>query len=233
MHRVRADLAERGGRSVVLSHAFIADVPASEGLERDITADGLDVVPLSTFDGPDYVALGHIHGRARLSERARYSGAPLHYSFSEAGKPRGAWLVHLDADGLSRVDWIELPVPRRLAVLTGELETLVSDPELTTHEQDWVSAVLTDVVRPMDAMRRLQQRFPHAAHLEYRPSIVAASGSTSYGERIATKSDHEIVDDFLELVRNGVGATAAERDIIDATITAHRTSLTDPTEVGT
>ncbi|MBK4346930.1 exonuclease SbcCD subunit D [Lacisediminihabitans changchengi] len=218
MERVRADLDRRGGRSVVLSHAFIADVPASVGLERDITAGGLDVVPLSTFDGPDYVALGHIHGRARLSERARYSGAPLHYSFSEVGKPRGAWLVHLDADGLDHVDWVDLPVPRELAVLTGDLDDLVIDPALAAHEDQWVSAVLTDVVRPMDAMRRLQKRFPYAAHLEFRPSVVAETTSQSYGQRIAAKSDHEIVQGFLELVRNGVGASEAERRIIDRAI---------------
>ncbi|MET0806118.1 MAG: exonuclease SbcCD subunit D [Lacisediminihabitans sp.] len=231
MGRVRADLAQRGGRSVVLSHAFIADVPASEGLERDITAGGLDVVPLSTFDGPDYIALGHIHGRAELSVRARYSGAPLHYSFSEAGKPRGAWLVRLDADGLEHVDWIELPVPRRLVVLTGELEHLLTAPGYHAHERDWVSAVLTDVVRPMDAMRRLQQRFPHAAHLEYRPSVVAEASAASYGERIATKSDHEIVDGFLELVRNGVGASAAERRLIDSAISAGQAELSEQSEL--
>ena len=227
MNRVRADLEQRGGRSVVLSHAFIADVPASDGLERDITAGGLDVVPLSTFDGPDYVALGHIHGRAELSARARYSGAPLHYSFSEAAKPRGAWLVRLDADGLEQVDWVELPVPRRLVVLTGELEQLLSDPGHVAHERDWVSAVITDIVRPMDAMRRLQKRFPHAAHLEYRPSVVAAATEASYGERIATKSDHEIVDGFLELVRNGVGASAAERRLIDRAIDTRRAEIAD------
>ena len=232
MARIRDDLARRGGRSVVLSHAFIADVPASDGLERDITAGGLDVVPLSIFDGPDYVALGHIHGRAELSTRARYSGAPLHYSFSEASKPRGAWLVRLDADGLEQVDWVELPVPRPLVVLTGELEHLLSDPGYLAHEREWVSAVITDTVRPMDAMRRLQQRFPYAAHLEYRPDVLAETSTASYGERIATKSDHEIVDDFLGLVRNGVGASAAERRLIDDAIIAGRIDSATPVADG-
>ena len=44
---------------------------------------GLDVVPLSVFEGVDYVALGHIHGRQQLAPRVRYAGAPLHYSFGE------------------------------------------------------------------------------------------------------------------------------------------------------
>ena len=84
MGLVRADLAERGGRSVVISHCFAAGVEPTPHLERDIQQGGIDVVPLSVFDGSDYVALGHIHGRQQLSERVRYAGAPLHYSFGEA-----------------------------------------------------------------------------------------------------------------------------------------------------
>ena len=226
MDSIRADLDSRGGRSVVISHCFAADVAdvssdlAQDSGERDITAGGLDVVPLSTFDGPDYVALGHIHGRARLSDRARYSGAPLHYSFSEAAKPRGGWLVSLDETGLSSVEWVDLPVPRRLTVLTGELESLLADAAHAEHEQDWVAAILTDRVRPMDGMRRLQARFPFAAMLDHRPSIVADAGPTSYGERIKAKSDSEIVDGFLEFVRNGVGPTDAERRLIADAISA-------------
>ena len=230
MDSIRADLASRGGRSVVISHCFAADVAdvsgdlAQDSGERDITAGGLDVVPLSTFDGPDYVALGHIHGRARLSDRARYSGAPLHYSFSEAAKPRGGWLVSIDASGLSSVEWVDLPVPRRLTVLTGELEDLLADAAHAGYEQDWIAAILTDRVRPMDGMRRLQTRFPFAAMLDHRPSIVADAGPTSYGERIKAKSDSEIVDGFLEFVRNGVGPSDAERRLIADAISDQATT---------
>ena len=78
---------------MAIAHCFAADVEPTPGVEREIRQGTLDVVPLAAFDGPDYVALGHIHGRARLSERVRYAGAPLHYSFGEADKPRGSWLV--------------------------------------------------------------------------------------------------------------------------------------------
>lgn len=213
MRQVRVDLAERGGRSVVLSHCFAAGVSASD-VERDISAGGLDLVPAGVFDGPDYVALGHIHGRATLSERMRYSGAPLHYSFAEADKPRGAWLVELDAGGLGGVQWVDLPVPRRLRVLTGELEALVHDDGFAAYENDWVAAVLTDQVRPLDGMRTLQQRFPHCVALEHRPAVTVAAGASSYTDRVAHKSDPEIVAGFLEFVRNGVGLSDFERDLV-------------------
>ncbi|WP_167140558.1 exonuclease SbcCD subunit D [Diaminobutyricimonas sp. TR449] len=225
MSSIRADAADRGGRSVVLSHCFAAGVAASDeasDVERDITAGGLDVVPLPVFDGPDYVALGHIHGRSQLSDRVRYSGAPLHYSFAEAGKPRGAWLVELDATGLASVDWVDLPIPRRLSILTGPIDELLTDAAYAEFEQDWVSAILTDQARPIDAMRRLQERFPGCATLEHRPAIHLVTDTVTYAERVNAKSDHEIVGGFLELVRNGIGPTDAEQAVIGEVIAAER-----------
>lgn len=243
MDLVRADAAHRGGRSVVLAHCFAAaisdaaavsvDAPAAiaddaadgeiaqtRGLERDITAGGLDVVPLSVFDGPDYVALGHIHGRAQLSERVRYSGAPLHYTFSEAGKPRGGWLVELGASGLDSVEWVDLPVPRALAVLSGTLDELLTDKRFAANEGDWVAAVITDQSRPLDAMRKLQTRFPFCANLEHRPEIVVNDTAVTYAERMRSRSDSDIVGGFLEHVRNGVGASEHERAVVAAVVAA-------------
>jgi exonuclease SbcD len=223
MNGIRADAAARGTRSVVLSHCFAAGIAASgeaSDVERDITSGGLNVVPAAVFDGPDYVALGHIHGRAAISDRLRYSGAPLHYSFGEAAKPRGAWLVELDAGGLDTVEWVHLPVPRRLSVLTGTLDELLVDPEYSENEGDWVAAVLTDQVRPLDAMRLLQQRFPHCATLEHRPAVRAETTTASYRERIEAKSDEQIVAGFLELVRNGVGPTEYESAVIAEVVAA-------------
>src|SRR4051812_5961702 len=101
MRRVRADLGTRhkGTRSVVLAHAFVAGAQPSES-ERDISVGGVSLVPTSTFEGVDYAALGHLHGRHTLTETVRYSGSPLAYSFSEAGQVKGSWLVELDAGGL-------------------------------------------------------------------------------------------------------------------------------------
>jgi exonuclease SbcD len=228
MDEIRTDAAGRDTRSVVLSHCFAAGIGANTNIasdeasdvERDITSGGLNVVPVGVFDGPDYVALGHIHGRAALSERVRYSGAPLHYSFSEAPKPRGVWLVELDAGGLDTVEWLDLPVPRRLSVLTGTLDELLVDPEYSEYEGDWVSAILTDRVRPLDAMRLLQQRFPHCATLEHRPLVRAEPDALSYRQRIEAKSDDEIVAGFLGLVRNGVGPTEYEAALIAEVVAA-------------
>src|SRR4051812_27235281 len=93
LERIRADLATRprGTRSLVMAHAFVAGGLPSES-ERDISVGGISVVPLELFDGFDYTALGHLHGRSTLRDNVRYSGSPIAYSFSEADHVKGSWL---------------------------------------------------------------------------------------------------------------------------------------------
>ncbi|MGY1887664.1 exonuclease SbcCD subunit D [Blastococcus sp. SYSU DS0753] len=212
MDRVRADLFLRPGvRSVVLAHAFVGGGVASDS-ERDICVGGVDLVPVSVFDGVDYVALGHLHRPQTLSPRVRYSGSPLAYSFGEAGQQKQAWLVELDAGGLAGVRAVPLPIPRPLSVLTGTLEELLAEPAHEAAEQHFVSARLTDPTRPADPMRRLQTRFPHCVHLDWT-GAGAVIERGSYQERMRGRSALEIADEFVSAVR-GVPAGAAERELL-------------------
>lgn len=216
MDLVRADAAARGGRTVAAAHCFAAGVEATPHLERDIQQGGLDVVPLSVFDGVDYMALGHIHGRAVLSERVRYAGAPLHYSFGERDKPRGAWLIDLDAAGAVDAEWIDLPVPRRLVQLTGTLDDLLTDPRFSGDEDAWVSVRYTDTAAQADPMRRLQRRFPFCAEVRHTPAQRAAADTRSFTARVAAAGDDRarLIDGFLAHVRNGQGASDDEAELI-------------------
>lgn len=219
MRLVRADASARGGRTVLLAHTFVqgAEAESSDSEQRDILG-GVDKVPVATFEGIDYVALGHIHGRMRLEDRIRYCGAPLHYSFSEADKPRGAWLIDLGADGTGPVEWVDLPVPRPLSVLRGELAELLADPSLEPLREHWISAVLTDNTRPMDAMRRLQSRFGWCAMVDFQPEVIHDDGAASYAELVRGRTDEELIDSFLVRVRNGEGVTTEEAELVAATM---------------
>jgi exonuclease SbcD len=211
MSRVRADLSARRAstRSVVLAHAFVAGATPSES-ERDISVGGVSRVATSVFDGIDYTALGHLHGRHVLADGLRYSGSPLAYSFSEADHVKGSWLVDLDASGFASASWIDAPVPRRLARLTGTLKQLLSDTSLTGHEDDWVQVTLTDTRRPARAMEQLRRRFPHTLVLQF-PS--AAADGQLPARPAAGTSDHAIALDFVRHVR-GTKATKAESALL-------------------
>lgn len=216
MDRVNADLSSHGGRSVVVAHSFVAGVEPTPQLERDIQQGGLDVVPLSLFDGIDYVALGHIHGRQRLAPNIRYSGAPLHYSFGEGAKARGSWLVELDADGFAEASWLDLPVPRKVVTLTASLDELRNDARFADDEDAWVCAVYTDDLPQRDPMRRLQERFPLCAKVVHAPAHVTERSGESYADRVrAARTDRELIEAFLVHVRAGLGATPAEQSVID------------------
>jgi exonuclease SbcD len=218
MDRVRADLFLRpGARSVVLAHAFVGGGVPSDS-EREISVGGVDLVPAAVFDGVDYVALGHLHRPQTLTDRVRYSGSPLAYSFGEAGQAKQVWLVDLDAGGLAAVHPVALPVPRQLTVLRGELADLLADPALTGVEDHFVSVQLTDPVRPTDPMRQLQTRFPRCVHLEWTGAGAVADGR-SYTERLTGRSDLEVAGEFVLHVR-GVEAAPAERDLLARALAA-------------
>lgn len=215
MRLIRADLATRGGRSIVVSHCFAAGVEPTPGLERDIQQGGLDVVPLAEFAGIDYVALGHIHGRQQLAPAVRYAGAPLHYSFGEADKPRGSWLVDLSPSGEASVTWLELPIPRRLVTVRGTLDELCSGATYEHAADCWVRAEYTDATPQRDPLRRLQERFPFCASVVHAPARVREHDGQTYADRVRTaRSDAELIDAFLAHVRDGEGATDAEAALI-------------------
>jgi exonuclease SbcD len=218
MDRVRADLFLRPGvRSVVLAHAFVGGGVPSDS-ERDICVGGVDLVPAAVFDGVDYVALGHLHRPQTLSDRVRYSGSPLAYSFGEAGQQKQVWLVELDAGGLAAVRPVLLPAPRQLTVLRGELPDLLADPRFDAAAEHFVAAQLTDPVRPTDPMRQLKARFPHCVHLEWTGSGAVADGR-SYTERLSGRSDLDVAGEFVTHVR-GLPATPVERELLGRALAA-------------
>ena len=226
MTRVSADLGRRAGtRSVVLAHAFVAGSPDTAGRmasdsERDISVGGLQIAPTSLFTGVDYAALGHLHGRQTLTETVRYSGSPLAYSFSEASQTKGSWLVDLGADGLTSAEFVAAPVPRRLATLRGRLEDLLAGREHAGAEEAWLQVTLTDPRRPMDAMARLQERFPHTLMIGFQTEGATASRGPVM-PRVDGRSDLDVALGFVAEVR-ALEATTEEELLLQLACDACR-----------
>ncbi len=217
---VRADRATRppATRVVVAAHAFVVGGEPSDS-ERDISVGGVGAVPAGVFAGADYVALGHLHGRQRVAPTVRYAGSPLAYSFSEHAHTKGSWLVELGPAGVERVDAVDAPVPRPLAVLRGTLDELLADAALARHEGSWCQLTLTDDERPAEAMARVRTRFPHTLELRFAPAATPAV--SSYTQRVSGQDDLELCCGFVEHVRRRP-PTAAERDLLAAAVEGAR-----------
>lgn len=210
MTRIRADLDRRAARSVVAAHAFVVGAAAS-GSERSISVGGVETVAADTFSGVDYVALGHLHSPQVLSETVRYSGSLLPYSFGERTHRKAVYLIDLDADGVAEVRSHPLPVVRGVSCVRGTLDELLTDEAFASVQEHYVEATLTDPVRPIDAMRRLRQRFPHAVHVQWdRPQI---GDRVDYRSRVQGRTDSEIITSFITDVRDA--PTPAELALVD------------------
>lgn len=212
MDRVRADLATRtpGTRSVVLGHAFVVGGEPDTS-QRSISVGGVETVPAGVFRGVDYVALGHLHSVQQVADRVRYSGSPLPYSFGERHPRKAALLVELAPGGQVEVEQVDLPVVRPLSRLAGRLEDLLADRAHDAVSGHYLSVRLTDDVRPLEAMRRLQQRFPHAVQLEWVPGRTVVPFAAP-GARVTARADLEIATEFLATAR-GSAPTAREREL--------------------
>lgn len=221
--RIERDLAERRAASgtpllaISMAHLFASGGLGSDS-ERELSVGNLDVVPAELFAPFDYTALGHLHGRQRISHTVRYSGSPLAYSFSEATQHKSVWIIDTDATGVTGIEEAMLSVPKKLAVLRGKLEDLLADDALTWAEAAWCQVTLTDADRPADAMARLRARFPDTVVLLFAPENSTRPANESYATRLArAKSTEEVCTDFIDHVRHRP-ADEAERELVCAVI---------------
>jgi exonuclease SbcD len=214
MQHVRADLDSRGGRSVVVAHAFVAGSAEAASTmrcdsERDISVGGLQIAPTALFTGVSYAALGHLHGAASLTDSIRYSGSPLAYSFSEESHTKGSWLVELGATGVERCDFVAAPVPRRIARLRGRIDDLLHGPAHTSSEACWLAVTVTDPTRPRGAMERLRARFPHVLALDFQPEGSVAP-RPPVAPLVSGRSDLDVALGFVQEVRSLEATTEEE-----------------------
>ncbi|MBU6146972.1 MAG: exonuclease SbcCD subunit D [Actinomycetales bacterium] len=228
MELIRADVRRQPSdssglppRVVVLAHGVVGGGARSDS-ERDISIGGVAEAPASTFDGCDYVALGHLHRPQWIESAAagpliHYSGSPLAYSFSEEQHTKSVTLIDLAPTGPLTVEQIAVPVPRRLITLTGTLQQLCTDPALDGHADDWVRAIVTDPVRPERIMDRLRERFGFIVAMAWQPP--AATGPTPLDGRPEDVSADpvEVVRAFIEHV-TATAASARMLELVDEAV---------------
>ena len=144
-------------RNVLVAHQFVSGASLSDSEER--TVGGLDQIPREVFDAFDYVALGHLHAPQRMAGgRVCYSGSPLKYSLFEEHQRKGALAVTLGEKGRLDVETLPVEPLRDVRTVRGTLEALTA-PE--AYSEDYVGAVLTDPVPPLDPLGALRVAYPN------------------------------------------------------------------------
>ncbi|MGW3036440.1 exonuclease SbcCD subunit D [Streptomyces sp. NPDC001178] len=235
LDRIHADLANNqpaGTRSVVLAHAFVTsgsgqpeerEESEESASERDIAVGGVAHVGADVFDEIDYVALGHLHGPQRVTDRIHYSGSPLAYSFSEARHTKSITLVDLAPGAAPLLTPVPCPIPRRLERVSGFMDDLLTSPAHEHLKDAWLEVTLTDTALPFEAMARLRRRFPHTASLRHKPVLIPAqaANTSTYSERVRGRSDLDIASDFIHSMR-GTDATPDEHALLQQAVEASR-----------
>ncbi len=158
---------DTAARNVLVAHAFVTGAERSES--EEISVGGADNVDVSVFADFDYVALGHIHGPQNIgSERVRYCGTPLKYSFSEAKQLKSVTVAELGRKGTLILRTVPLTPRRDLKELRGTWLELTSKTFYDNlNRDDYMHLTLTDEEDIPDAVSRLRVIYPNLMKLDY------------------------------------------------------------------
>lgn len=154
-------------RNVLLTHQFVTGAATCES--EELSVGGSDNVDASVFEGFDYVALGHIHGPQNIgSNRVRYCGTPLKYSFSEAGHYKSVTVVQLGAKGELQLHTVPLTPLRDMRMIRGSFAE-VTDKAFyeDTATDDYLQVTLTDEEDIPEAIGKLRTVYPNIMKLIY------------------------------------------------------------------
>ncbi len=196
------------GRNVLMTHQFVTGAERSES--EEISVGGADNVDASVFDGWDYVALGHLHGPQNAgSDRIRYCGTPLKYSFSEIRHEKSVTVVELREKGSLTVRCVPLVPLRDMAEIRGTYEELMrkSFYENTTYENDYMHIILTDEEDVVEGAAKLRTVYRNFMKLDYDNTRTRHTEAITGTADAETKTPLEL---FSELYEKQNGAPMSE-----------------------
>lgn len=194
---------DSANRNVLVTHQFVTGAMRSES--EEISVGGADNVDASVFEPFDYLALGHIHSPQNCgTEKIRYCGTPLKYSFSELNDHKSVTIVELGEKGSLSVRTTELIPQHDLVELKGTYAdlTLKSFYENTTWQEDYTHLTLTDEEDVPDAIGKLRAVYHRLMKLDYDNKRTRMSMEINGATDVETKSPLEQFSDFYELQNN-------------------------------
>lgn len=189
-------------RNVIVTHQFVTGAEKCES--EEISVGGSDNVDASVFDCFDYVALGHIHGPQNIgSERVRYCGTPLKYSFSEAKHKKSVTVVEMGEKGSLEIRTIALEPKRDMREIKGTYaEITLKENYINTNTDDYMHITLTDEEDIPDAIGKLRVIYPNLMKLDYDNKRTRSSAKLDIIENIEQRSPLDLFAEFYEKQNN-------------------------------
>ena len=203
---------EPAERNVIPVHQFVTGSSTCDS--EEISVGGTDNVDAVVVAGFDYVALGHIHGPQNIgSERIRYCGTPLKYSFSEAKHQKSITVVELGEKGSFDLRTIPLTPLHDLREIRGSYDQVTAKSFYeNTAVEDYLHITLTDEEDIPDAMNKLRVIYPNLMKLDYDNTRTRSVGHVEAETRIQTLSPLELFSQFYE-TQNGQPLSAEQEQI--------------------
>lgn len=190
-------------RNIMVTHQFVTGAERTES--EEISVGGTDNIDVSVFDSFDYTALGHIHRAQNCkSQRVRYSGTPLKYSFSEAKDVKSVTIAELKEKGSLNISTIPLIPMRDMVEIKGKYnEIMLRDfYKNTSYQEDYVHITLTDEEDIPDAIGKLRTVYHNLMKLDYDNLRTRSINSVGCADIKHQKSPFEHFATFYEKQNN-------------------------------
>ena len=189
--------------NILIAHQFVTGASRTES--EEISVGGLDNVDASVFEDFDYVALGHIHRPQKIgTERIRYCGTPLKYSFSEVNDAKSVSIIEINSKEDFNLRTIPLVPKRDMRKIRGTYEELITKTSYeSTNTDDYIHVTLTDEFNVVDAIQKLRVIYKNIMKLEYDNIRTRESRKINLDNMvIENKNPLEIFSEFYKLQNN-------------------------------
>lgn len=193
---------DKAARNVLLTHQFVTGASTCES--EEISVGGSDNVDASVFEDFDYVALGHIHGPQNIgSNKIRYCGTPLKYSFSEADHYKSVTIVNLGAKGELSLRTVPLAPLHDMRIIRGSFAELTDKTFYAgSATDDYLHVILTDEEDVPEAIGRLRLIYPNIMKLSYDNTRTRTDRLIDGAEDVEHKTPLQLFAELYEQQNN-------------------------------
>ena len=204
-------------RNILVAHQFVTGASRCES--EDVQVGGLDNIDAAVFTPFDYTALGHIHSPQNVgTDRVRYCGTPLKYSFSEVDQEKSITVVELEKKGTVRTSLLPLKPLRDMRKLRGTyLELTDRSFYRDMNREDYIQVTLTDEDDVPDGLQKLRVIYPNIMQLLYDNQRTKTTQEVDAAQAVEKKTEIELFYEFYEL-QNNQHMTKQQKDFAEQLI---------------